>query len=179
MKDTFKGQHLYVKKAHGSYTHHGLGLGDGRVIHYSGLADDFITKGVIQVIPLDKFSKGAKILVKTHLQRPFSAEESILRAKLRLGEMQYHVLHNNCEHFVEWCITGKHRSRQSLRGKLIYSAGIGTRALIGVKNPVGFIAGAAAGFAYINHQGLKKIPDFMKLESEFQKLLSQKNILLK
>ncbi len=169
---SYKGQHLYIKKASGSYTHHGLGIGNERVIHYSGLANDLITPGVIEEISLDEFSQGKNIYIKSHKNRKYTAQLAIMRAGLRLGESQYHILHNNCEHFVEWCITGKHYSVQSLRGKLLYSAGVGGRALLGVKNPVGFVAGAAAGYAYLHHQGIKKLPDFKMLEEQFEKKLT-------
>jgi len=170
----YKGKHLVIKKAAGSYTHHGLGLGDGRVIHYSGLADDLTNAGVIEKISLEDFAKGKEIVVKDHEERKFNIDEAIIRAHLRIGEAQYHVLHNNCEHLVEWCINGRHFSQQSRRGKLAYSAGIGARALIGVKNPVGFLAGAAAGYVYINHQGMKKVPDFTELEKAFEQAVSAK-----
>ena len=176
--DRYKGKHLVIKKAAGSYTHHGLGLGDDRVIHYSGLADDFASVGVIEEISLDDFSKEKEIIIKEHEGRKFTLEEAIIRARLRLGEAQYHVLHNNCEHLVEWCINGKHFSQQSRRGKLAYSAGIGARTLMGVKNPVGFLAGAAAGYAFINHQGLKKVPDFAELEDRFEQIICKENALL-
>jgi hypothetical protein len=173
----YKGQHLYLKKASGSYTHHGLGIGNDRVIHYSGLANDLLTPGTIEEITLDEFANGKEIHIRTHLNRKHKVEEAIIRANLRIGEARYHILHNNCEHFVEWCISGMHRSSQSRRGKLIYSAGIGARALLGAKNPVGFVAGAAAGYVYIHRQGLKKIPDFEELEKEFEKILKPKNLL--
>lgn len=173
----YKGQHLYIKKASGTYTHHGLGLSDDRVIHYSGLADDLTIEGVIEEISLDEFSQGKEISVKAHLDRIHSPEAAIIRAGLRLGEAQYHILHNNCEHFVEWCISGHHQSLQSTRGKLIYSAGMGARALWGAKNPIGFVAGAAAGYAYIHHQGKKKIPDFEKLEAEFKRIIETKSLI--
>ena len=172
MNDSYKGQHLIIQKAAGAYTHHALGLGNGRVIHYSGLANDLTTEGVIEEVDIEEFAQGKEIQVKQHPERHYSIDNSILRASLRLGETQYHILHNNCEHLVEWCISGKHRSRQSRRGKLLYSAGIGTRALVGVKNPVAFIAGAAAGYVYINKQGLKKMPDFDALEKKFLQLQS-------
>ena len=174
----YKGQHLYIKKASGSYTHHALGMGNERVIHYSGLANDLVTPGVIEEVSLDEFAKGNEIRIRAHLDRKFEIDEALLRASLRVGEQQYHILHNNCEHFVEWCISGEHRSRQSRRGKLLYSAGIGARTLLGVKNPVGFLAGAAAGYAYINHQELKKVPDFKKLEAEFERIMETKNTVI-
>jgi len=170
----YKGKHLVIKKAAGSYTHHGLGIGGGRVIHYSGLADDLSGVGMIEEISVEDFSKGKDIIVKDHEERKFDVEEAIIRAHLRIGEDQYHVLHNNCEHFVEWCINGKHFSQQSRRGKLAYSAGIGVRALVGVKNPVGFLAGAAAGYVYINHQGMKKVPDLSELEEAFEQAMNAK-----
>ena len=106
----YKGQHLYIKKASGSYTHHALGMGNDRVIHYSGLANDLVTAGVIEEVSLEEFSKGQEIHVKPHLNRKYETDEAIIRASLRLGEAQYHILHNNCEHFVEWCITGLHKA---------------------------------------------------------------------
>jgi hypothetical protein len=30
----------------------------------------------------------------------------------RLGEQNYNLLFNNCEHFAHWCKTGRHRSEQ-------------------------------------------------------------------
>ena len=171
----YKGQHLYIKKASGSYTHHGLGIGDDKVIHYSGLANDLTTPGVIEELSLEEFTQGKEIHIRPHLERKYQIDEAILRAYLRLGEAQYHILHNNCEHFVEWCISGRHKSSQSQRGKLIYSAGIGARALIGAKSPIGFVAGAAAGYVYIHRQGMNKLPDFEALEKEFLSICDSKH----
>ena len=44
--------------------------------------------------------------------RCFSPPEVIARAKSRLGEKQYNLRDDNCEHFTEWCVTGKARSYQ-------------------------------------------------------------------
>ena len=129
-------------------------------------------------ISLDEFAQGKEINIRPHLDRNHSLEASILRAGLRLGEAQYHILHNNCEHFVEWCISGLHQSNQSTRGKIIYSAGMGARALWGAKNPIGFVAGAAAGYAYIHHQGKKQIPDLEQLEIEFERIMETKSLLI-
>jgi len=176
---TYKGQHLFIKKASDTYTHHGLGLGEGRVIHYSGLANDLKTEGVIEEVSLDEFTQGKEINIKPHLDRQHTPEVAIIRASLRIGEAQYHILHNNCEHFVEWCVSGQHQSNQSTRGKLIYSAGIGARTLWGTKNPIGFVAGAAAAYAYIHYQGKKKIPDFEQLETKFERIMETKALILK
>ena len=42
----------------------------------------------------------------------FSAEETIRRAKERLGEEKYNLVTNNCEHFAMWCKTGEAVSGQ-------------------------------------------------------------------
>lgn len=42
----------------------------------------------------------------------YSAEETIERAKSRLGESNYSLVTNNCEHFALWCKTGISESYQ-------------------------------------------------------------------
>ena len=42
----------------------------------------------------------------------FSDEETVERARSRLGENQYRLFSNNCEHFAIWCKTGINQSWQ-------------------------------------------------------------------
>ena len=42
----------------------------------------------------------------------FSPEETVNRAKIRLGEKNYKLKTNNCEHFAIWCKTGIRESTQ-------------------------------------------------------------------
>lgn len=42
----------------------------------------------------------------------FAPEETLKRARSRIGEREYNLLTNNCEHFVVWCKTGISESRQ-------------------------------------------------------------------
>lgn len=42
----------------------------------------------------------------------YSPEETVSRAKSRLGEEKYALPFNNCEHFAIWCKTGVHESHQ-------------------------------------------------------------------
>lgn len=44
--------------------------------------------------------------------QPFTPEETLKRARSRIGERKYNLLTNNCEHFVVWCKTGISESRQ-------------------------------------------------------------------
>lgn len=42
----------------------------------------------------------------------YSAKDTIARALSRLGESQYNLVTNNCEHFAIWCKTGMGQSYQ-------------------------------------------------------------------
>lgn len=44
-----------------------------------------------------------------HLHSP---EETVARARSRIGEEKYNLAANNCEHFAIWCKTGVHESHQ-------------------------------------------------------------------
>jgi hypothetical protein len=137
----YKGKHLIVDK--GFYTHHGIGIGNGLVIHYSGLADGF-ESGPICEVSLDEFSGGDEIIVKSHPNKKYSTKEAIERAKSRLGEDAYSIWGNNCEHFVEWCIDGKHQSDQVDTGVNLVTAGSSYGAgagAIGVVSSAGAVSG--------------------------------------
>lgn len=97
-----KGDHLYVSR--GAYFHHGIDCGDGTVIHYR--EGEAITRSAFPT-----FALGETVHVKPY---PVSdpANVVVARAESRLGERDYHLVFNNCEHFVNWCKTGQHRSDQ-------------------------------------------------------------------
>jgi len=40
-----------------------------------------------------------------------SPEKVVKLAKERIGEKNYDLLYNNCEHFVSYCLTGKRQSK--------------------------------------------------------------------
>ncbi len=42
----------------------------------------------------------------------YSPEETVIRAKSRLGEREYNLITKNCEHFAIWCKTGVSESYQ-------------------------------------------------------------------
>lgn len=105
--------HLYVWRP--GYTHHGLYLGNGQVIHYA----DFVVK----VNRLDEFRKRnfldptavldpslplCQVRRFSDIESPkyYSDDEIIHRAFSRLGETEYDLITNNCEHFVRWCRSG-------------------------------------------------------------------------
>lgn len=53
--------------------------------------------------------------LKWHKYKLFSPEETVARAKSRLGEDKYNMLFNNCEHYAIWCKTGISESHQVKR----------------------------------------------------------------
>lgn len=97
-----KGDHLYVSR--GLYTHHGIDCGDGTVIHYR--EGESITRSSLAF-----FALGQPVQVKNYIVAD-PPDVVVQRAESRLGERDYNLVFNNCEHFVSWCKTGDHRSEQ-------------------------------------------------------------------
>jgi Lecithin retinol acyltransferase len=93
------------------YTHHGVYVGAGRVVHYAGLSST-LHAGPVEEVSLEHFGAGRPISVRVDPAFPFDSEQVVQRALSRLGEQRYRVLTNNCEHFCEWCVRGHSRSRQ-------------------------------------------------------------------
>jgi hypothetical protein len=103
------GSHLVTPRR--GYLHHGIYVGGGNVVHYSGLAGG-LQSGRIEEVPLARFTRGRPMWTKTHASAQFECREVIQRARSRVGEDCYHLLTNNCEHFCEWCLRGEPRSYQ-------------------------------------------------------------------
>ena len=93
------------------YTHHGIYVGEGRVVQYGGLSWG-LRRGPIEEASLSQFAQGRPIAVRLVGPYWFDRNEVVRRARRRLGEDRYNVLTNNCEHFCEWCVRGEHRSYQ-------------------------------------------------------------------
>ena len=96
--------HLQVPRRHGLFNHHGIDLGDGTVAHY-------LEGREILRSPISEFSQGEVVSVMDHADAS-PAGVTLRRAMSRLGEQNYNLLFNNCEHFATWCKTGRHRSEQ-------------------------------------------------------------------
>ena len=96
--------HLQVPRRHGLFNHHGIDLGDGTVAHY-------LEGREILRSPVSEFSQGEVVSVMEHTNASPTGV-TLRRAMSRLGEQNYNLLFNNCEHFATWCKTGRHRSEQ-------------------------------------------------------------------
>jgi len=103
------GAHIVTPRR--GYTHHGIYVGDGRVVQYGGLSLG-LRRGPVEEVSLSQFAQGREIRVRLDESSHFDREEVICRARRRLGENRYHPLKNNCEHFCEWCVRGEPRSYQ-------------------------------------------------------------------
>lgn len=104
------GSHLKVARF--GYSHHGIYIGNGQVIHYAGFCEAF-RSGPIEIATLATFQGRAKTIeVIEYNHQYFSSNEIVARAKSRLAENSYNLIFNNCEHFACWCVTGKSISQQ-------------------------------------------------------------------
>lgn len=93
------------------YMHHGIYVGDGRVIHYAGF-NRLLRTGPVEEVPLERFTRGRSFSVQSRIAPKFPAKVIVNRARSRLGEDHYRLWSNNCEHFVSWCLSDTSRSAQ-------------------------------------------------------------------
>jgi hypothetical protein len=114
LREEFRpGDHIAASRL--LYTHHGIYAGGRRVIHYQEKGfkidetsfDDF--KGVA---PLSVYVAPLSVYKVHHSSPKYSPKEVVARAKSRLGESQYNIATNNCEHFCNWCVDGQETSGQ-------------------------------------------------------------------
>jgi len=103
------GMHLVSSRR--GYLHHGIYVGGGMVVHYAGLCQ-LLHSGPVEEVTLSRFSMGRAVRIVEHDEPRYSHQEIARRARSRLGENEYHVLRNNCEHFCNWCISGRSHSTQ-------------------------------------------------------------------
>jgi hypothetical protein len=103
------GAHLLTPRR--GYTHHGIYVGNGRVVHYAGLYRA-LTRGPVEEVSLEEFADGQAVHVKVGAKALYPGATIVERARSRLGEDRYSITTNNCEHFCEWCLRGESRSEQ-------------------------------------------------------------------
>jgi hypothetical protein len=103
------GAHLTTSRR--GYTHHGIYVGHTRVVHYSGLSGIWRC-GPVEEVSLSRFAVGRSVQIVDHDRSPYTPREIVRRARSRIGENDYRLLTNNCEHFCNWCLSGVSRSAQ-------------------------------------------------------------------
>jgi len=107
-KELLPGSRLIIRRR--AYFHHGIYLGNGRMIHYAGWL--FGTRGLVEEVTLEQFTRGRPCCIGRMPPDRRAGEDIVRRARSRLGERRYHLLRNNCEHFCNWCQLGECRSEQ-------------------------------------------------------------------
>ncbi len=124
-----RGDHIKTPRAGGLYTHHGIDMGDGTVVHFSGEPAN-LQDAVVCRVEMGEFLQGGDLVVVAD-DSPFDGDTVAGRAESMLGKTRYNVLFNNCEHFTTYCRTGKPKSLQVARlaraaaGVLLVAAGTG------------------------------------------------------
>ncbi len=77
--------------------------------------------GPVEEVYVIEFAFGHPLHIVDHPHARYSAQQIVQRARSRLGEQDFHLLSNNCEHFCNWCISGHHRSAQVERFRTVAS----------------------------------------------------------
>ncbi len=101
----------------GSIYHYGIFVSDGEVIQFgpppvgTRAPDEKIT---VCSTDAAAFCCGniIEVAVFDRKEKHFSPEETVARARARMGEGGYSLVHNNCEHFAYECALGVKRSTQ-------------------------------------------------------------------
>jgi len=105
-----RGDHLRAGTP-GAPHHDGIYLGSGHVIHLTGNPGGGKASARVRIDTLAAFAAGRPVIV-----RPYAGNNDrdaiIARAMSRLGDGNYHLIFNNCQHFARWCATGDHVSEQ-------------------------------------------------------------------
>lgn len=101
-------EHIFVRRK--VYTHHGLYIGNDRVIHFTGEPLSK-TDATVNETTIESFSDGDE-LYRIIYKKRLPVAESIQRARGSIGASGYNLISNNCEHFATWCMTGKLKSKQ-------------------------------------------------------------------
>ena len=104
----------------GSVYHYGIFVSEDEVIQF-GLpptAGNCAKEGEVKVLAtdIDVFACGCIVetacLDRSEQRRRIPPSETVARARARLGESGYNLIHNNCEHFVNECVFGESRCTQ-------------------------------------------------------------------
>lgn len=106
------------------FEHHAvLDILAAEVIHYWPAAET--AKNTVQITPLQVFAEDFGIWRVVALPRsPEHGDEVLQRARSKIGEEEYNLVTNNCEHFVTWAFdkSGSSTQVQSMGWNVVSSA---------------------------------------------------------
>lgn len=105
----------------GRIYHYGIFVSEDEVIQF-GLPPTAENRGkeggeLVLVTDIDVFACGNIVetacLDRSEEKRRISPEDTIKKARSRIGEGGYNIIHNNCEHFVNECVFGEAKCSQA------------------------------------------------------------------
>lgn len=156
-----RGEHIKVSR--GVYYHHGIDVGNGMVVHYSGDKSEKINAVVCRV-SREEFAAGGNVVVVDHGRncRPLEETARLAESRVGMGRRAYDFWGNNCEHFARWCKTGAKESKQVQKAAVATVGGYAVRkwALGAAMGPLGVVFATALSALFLyNAMGNDKIKD--------------------
>lgn len=160
MQKFIAGDHLVTKiDPLGLTQHHGLYIGNDEVIHLG-------KSGIVEQISLEAFAEGQPIRV---IDIASCTETALERAHSQLGQRPYHLFHGNCEHFVNWCLTGEPSSEQISNSVHVSSQVIARSGLLG--KTVSKAASTTAANVALLSTAAKMTGEYLNLPEPVNRLL--------
>lgn len=107
-----------IRISFGNFYHYGIFVSEEEVIQFGlppfdGLLNRKFEDIAVCVSDIDTFSGGRAVEVasieKLDKVKRLSPKKTVQRARERIGEKGYDILHNNCEHFARYCYLGEKR----------------------------------------------------------------------
>jgi len=123
-----KGDHIRVRRYRGIYSHHGIDIGDGTVVHFAGEPLQ-IAKAQVVRDTMENFLEGGECKIVRYENESRTPDEVVALALEQVGIKGYRLWTNNCEHFASYCKTGEKKSSQVQRA-LRASAGVATTVVV-------------------------------------------------
>ncbi|KAI6692678.1 hypothetical protein NL676_020388 [Syzygium grande] len=123
------GDHVYTYRWYGLYTHHGIYVGEGTMIHFTRIGVDMTCLDCFQregekLRSLHSYAYGRSLLrfmftrwgtctTLPDLKSPQEVANKARELHERGGFGEYDLFNNNCEHFATFCRTGVRESTQT------------------------------------------------------------------
>lgn len=107
-----------IRISFGNFYHYGIFVSEDEVIQFGlppveGLFNRSLDQISVCVTDIDTFSAGKIVEVASVLKgekpKRLPPAKTVSRARSRIGETGYDILHNNCEHFARYCYLGEKR----------------------------------------------------------------------
>lgn len=120
------GAHIRVQC--GLYWHHGIYIGRGLVVHFTGVRPDRKMFASVRYGTLAEFTgrRGTTAIEVIQYAHCLPPNEVIARAHHLVGRAGYHLVRNNCEQCARWCKTGDFVSNQVETAKAMGGGATGT-----------------------------------------------------